>query len=97
MWVQFFNNLQCGHGSPGFSPSVQSWSQTLANSEAKLFVAVIANESQGSGYIDPPDVKVEAKQVIALGLPNFGGYALWDASLAIENNNLDGTIKSALV
>ncbi|KAI4154225.1 MAG: hypothetical protein LQ340_001816 [Diploschistes diacapsis] len=97
VWVQFYNNPQCNHGTGSpFTDSVSSWSQSLAGSNAKLFVGAIADSSQGSGYISGDDLAAEIKQVQGMGLGNFGGYALWDASLAMQNGGMQGAIKSAL-
>ena len=75
---------------------MQSWSQSLAGSNAQLFIGAIADSSQGSGFISADDLANEVGQVKGMGLENFGGYALWDASLAIENGGMQSAIKAAL-
>ena len=75
---------------------MQSWSDSLAGSNAKLFVGAIADSSQGSGFISADDLAAEAQQVMGMGLGNFGGYALWDASLDLQNGGFGGGVKGAL-
>ena len=97
VWVQFYNNGACNHGAGStFTDSVQQWSKTLAGSNAKLYVAAIASGNQGSGFIDGPELAKEAAEVKAMGLPNFGGYALWDASLAMQGGGMQTSLKQAL-
>ena len=97
VWVQFYNNGACNHGAgQTFTDSVQKWSQNLAGSRAKLYVAAIAATNQGSGYIDADALAQEAAQVKGLGLANFGGYALWDASLAMGAGGMQTKLKAAL-
>ena len=96
VWVQFYNNPSCNHGTSGFTDSVKSWSQSLAGTDAKLFVGAIADSSQGSGFVSGQQLAQEVTQVAGLGLSNFGGYALWDASLAMQNGGLQGAVKTAL-
>jgi chitinase len=96
VWVQFYNNPSCNHGTSGFIDSVKAWSDDLAGSNAKLYIGAIADVSQGSGFIDTASLASEVSNVQSLNLPNYGGYALWDAALAAQNGNMQNSIKSAL-
>lgn len=95
VWVQFYNNPSCNHGSTGFADSVKAWSDDLAGTNAKLYIGAIGDVSQGSGYLDANTLAQEVAQVKAMGLDNLGGYALWDASFAMENS-FQQPIKAAL-
>lgn len=93
-WVQFYNNPGCGHGSSGFMDSVKDWS---AKTKGKLYIAGPGSaDSAGSGYLDAAAIAKEIAQVQALGLKNFGGYALWDASTAKANGDYGAAVKKAL-
>ena len=76
--VQFYNNGRCNHGKGDFLHSVQQWSKALAgnSSQAKLFIAGIADPREGTGYISPSKMVDEIAQVAALkaeyGLDNIG-------------------------
>ena len=97
VWTQFYNNGNCNHGQgASFMDSVQGWSKNLAGSDAKLYVAAIASTNQGSGYIDADALAAEAAEVKKMGLSNFGGYALWDASLAMQAGGMHTKLKAAL-
>lgn len=99
VWVQFYNNGPCNHGQGGFIESLQAWSKDLSSGSGqgpKLYVAAIADTNQGSGFIDASSLGAEMSKVKALNLPNFGGYALWDGSLAIANSMVT-SVKNKLV
>ena len=97
VWVQFYNNGKCNHGAGStFTDSVSQWSQNLSGSNAKLYVAAIASGNQGSGFIDADALAAEAAEVKKMGLANFGGYALWDASLAIQAGGMHTKVRAAL-
>lgn len=93
--VQFYNNGNCNHGAAGFIDSVRAWSDYLSNGSAKLYIAALASPDQGSGFVGPDELAVEVQTVKGLGLFNFGGYALWDASLGMEAE-MGLTVKKAL-
>ena len=75
---------------------MQSWSKALAGSNAKLLIGAIADSSQGSGFVSAQELAAEVAQVSKMGLSNFAGYALWDASLAMQNGGMQSAIKQAL-
>jgi len=95
VWVQYYNNPSCGHGSTGFLDSVKGWSGNLKG--PKLYIAGPGSPSSaGSGYIQPDALTKEVADVQALKLDNFGGYAFWDASTAQHNGDYAGVAKKAL-
>ena len=96
VWAQFYDNPDCAHGSAGFSKAVREWSQVLQGSPAKLFVGGTAH-SGSRGYMAAGQLAQVARQVRGMGLPNFGGYALWDASYALTDaGDLPAQLKKAL-
>jgi len=92
VWVQFYNNLACNVGSPGFNDSFEAWSMDLAQTSTrpKLFLGVLAFADGGSGYVQPAELVSVLKDVKALGGSNFGGVMLWDGTEAHKNIDPQG-------
>jgi chitinase len=95
VWVQFYNNGNCNTAQSGFNSAVQNWSSGLGN--AQLFIGMIASAADGDqGYVSASTAASALKDVEAMNLPNFGGAMLWEAQLAVKNNNYQKAIAAAL-
>ncbi|EEA19967.1 hypothetical protein TMatcc_010112 [Talaromyces marneffei ATCC 18224] len=96
VWVQFYNNGDCDVAQSGFIDAVQNWSEGIG--DAKLFIGAIASDANGDeGYLDSDTFASALQQVGDLGLSNFGGAMLWEAQLAVNNNNYHWDIVTALL
>ncbi len=92
--MQFYNNGGCNHGGGSFTSSVQQWSKNIGPT-AQLYIGALADAGQGSGFLAADALAQEVKTIQGLGLSNFGGYALWDASEA-KASGMGTTLKAAL-
>lgn len=85
LFVQFYNNYCSLTGS---SFNYDTWqdfaSNKSPNKDVKIFVGLPGSSSAaGSGYTDIDQVKSDSSKFSSS--PNFGGFALWDASQADSN------------
>ncbi|GAM42009.1 hypothetical protein TCE0_043f15600 [Talaromyces pinophilus] len=95
VWVQFYNNGDCDVAQSGFIDAVQNWSNGIG--DAKLFIGAVASDADGDeGYVDSETLVSSLKQVEGLDLSNFGGAMLWEAQLAVKNDNYQWDIAAAL-
>jgi chitinase len=95
VWVQFYNNGDCDVAKSGFIDAVQNWSDGIG--DAKLFIGAVASDADGDeGYVDSDTFVSSLQQVEGLGLSNFGGAMLWEAQLAVKNDNYQWDIAAAL-
>jgi chitinase len=98
VWVQFYNNPQCNHGSSGFMASVQDWAAAIA--PAQLWIGApdsAGKESATNGFPDIPTTQNEVKQIYGLkNATNIGGWMLWDASTAMANQNYQQEVAKAI-
>jgi chitinase len=96
--VQFYNNAICQHPKgadwddqekvDNFVTSVKMWSTVLGDKKLKI-AAPVNQAATKKGDLPIADVQKEVEVVKGLNLPNFAGYALWDASFML-NDVLDG-------
>lgn len=98
VWVQFYNNQQanCCNGQDGFLNSLQAWSKAVSPAQVWIGAPAAASAVGDGGYISASTMQAEIAQAKKLGLSNFGGVALWDAELAIQNGNFQDAVASAL-
>lgn len=99
IFVQFYNNLPCNIGSPGFVESFKAWSSDLSGSGAgpKLYIgAPGCPDCAGSGYVDATTMASTVASAKAAGVSNFGGIMLWDGPTALGNVQ-DGKDYTAVV
>ena len=61
-----------------------------------VYVATMAEQADGTGYVPIDTFQGELKKVKDLKVSNFGGAAIWDGSQAIANANFQDGVKSAL-
>lgn len=96
LWlVQFYNNGDCNISQSGFEESVRTWSSRIGN--AKLFIGALASDADGdSGYVDADTMVGTVESVNAMNLTSCGGAMLWDAQLAVQNNNYHEAIAAAV-
>lgn len=95
VWVQFYNNGDCDVAKSDFIDAVQSWSDGIGN--AKLFIGAVASAADGDeGYVSSSKMVSALEQVENLGLSNFGGAMLWEAQLAVKNDNYQKAVAAAL-
>jgi len=93
--VQFYNNGDCDVAQPGFIDAVQNWSNGIG--DAKLFIGAVASDTDGDrGYVDSGTLVSSLQHVEGLGLSNFGGAMLWEAQLAVKNDNYQWDIAAGL-
>ncbi|EED14413.1 conserved hypothetical protein [Talaromyces stipitatus ATCC 10500] len=94
VWVQFYNNGDCDVAKSDFINSVKTWSKGIGN--AKLFIGAVASDADGDeGYVDSETMASSLKKVEKLGLSNFGGAMLWEAQLAVKNDNYQWDVAAA--
>ena len=91
VWVQFYNNPSCDIGTSGFTSSLQSWSQTLSASKARLYLGAPAwPGADNKAYANigtAQGIEPVAQSVKGLGLKNFGGVMFWDGSEGMLNED----------
>ncbi|KAH8987099.1 glycoside hydrolase [Lactarius hatsudake] len=98
VYVQFYNNF-CGLDQPkeyNFA-TWDHWAKTVsANKNIKVYIGAPASkDAAGTGYVDVGTLANYAKQAQKTW-SSFGGVMLWEASLAVANNNFHKTIKTSL-
>lgn len=95
VWVQFYNNGDCNIAQGGFEESVRTWSEGIGN--AKLFIGALASDADGdSGYVDSQTLVGALESVKAMNLSNYAGAMLWEAQLAVMNDNFQQAIAAAV-
>jgi chitinase len=91
VWVQFYNNPSCNIGTLGFTPSLQSWSQTLSSSKARLYLGAPAwpgaDKTTYANIGTAQGMEAVAKNAKGLGLENFGGVMFWDGPEGMLNQD----------
>ncbi|KAH9053008.1 glycoside hydrolase [Lactarius deliciosus] len=98
VYVQFYNNF-CGLDQPkeyNFA-TWDHWAKTVsANKNIKVYIGAPASkDAAGMGYVDVGTLANYAKHAQKTW-SSFGGVMLWEASLAVANNNFHKTIKTSL-
>jgi len=95
--VQFYNNY-CGLADSK-SFNFDTWDQWAksgsANPDIKVYIGALAGQD-GSGYVDPNTLAsyiTHAQRTWS----SFGGVMLWEASLAVANNNYHKAAKKSLL
>jgi chitinase len=98
VWVQFYNNQEAGccNGQSGFISSLQAWSKAVEPAQIWIGAPGVASAVDDGGYISASKMQSQIAQVKQLGLPNFGGVALWDAEVSVQNGNYQNAVASAL-
>lgn len=93
VWVQFYDTQYCLIGDDTFYDKVRTWSQNVNN----LYIGATArNTADQVGYLEPQALLDALHKVDAMGLPNYGGAMIWEAELAVKNNNYQKTIRAGL-
>ncbi|KAF8492550.1 glycoside hydrolase superfamily [Russula emetica] len=90
VYVQFYNNY-CGLADPK-GPMGKNGS---ANPDIKVYIGALAGQ-EGSGYVDSNTLAgyiTYAQRTWS----SFGGVMLWEASLAVANNNYHKAVKNSLL
>lgn len=99
IFVQFYGNVACNAGSPGFVEILKGWSSDLSTDGAgpRLYVgAPGCGECADTGYLDPATMTSTIASAKNAGISNFGGIILWDGPRALENEQ-DGKNYTAVV
>lgn len=95
VWVQFYNNGECNIAQSGFKQAVKEWSKGVG--KTKLFIGALASGADGDeGYVDANTLIGAIHGVKNMNLPNYGGAMLWEAQLAVKNDNYQRKIASAV-
>jgi hypothetical protein len=95
--------MKCNFGSEGFSTNLQTWCKTLVDSAnstqapPKLYVGLLAFETDGSGYVPPDDISILFQEAIAVAGPCMGGSMLWDSTMSLRTKAQDGRTYVAAV
>ena len=91
VWVQFYNNPPCSIGTLGFNLSLQSWSQTLSSSKARLYLGVPAwpgaDKTTYKNIGTAHSIESVAQNVKGMRLANFGGIMFWDGPEGMLNKD----------
>jgi chitinase len=91
VWVQFYNNPSCDIGAPGFTASLQGWSQTLSSSKARLYLGAPAwpgaDQTTYANIGTAQGMEAVAENAKGLGLENFGGVMFWDGPEGMLNQD----------
>ncbi|KAJ3493329.1 hypothetical protein NLG97_g4800 [Lecanicillium saksenae] len=94
VWVQFYDTRYCLIGDDNFYNKVRTWSQAV---KGKLYIgATTRNTPDQVGYLGPQALLKALHKVQAMGLPNYSGAMLWEAELAVNNNNYQKTIRAGI-
>jgi chitinase len=95
VWVQFYNNGDCNVARSGFIEAVQNWSGGIG--DARLFIGAVASAADGDqGYVDSDTFISALEEIEGMNLTNFGGAMLWEAQLAVNNDNYQEAVAAAL-
>lgn len=95
VWVQFYNNGDCNIAQSDFLNSVQTWSSGIGN--AKLYIGALASGADGDqGFADANTLLGAIQDVKNMNLSNYGGAMLWEAQLAVQNDNFQQKIAPGL-
>jgi chitinase len=100
--VQFYNNQACMIGSDSFADSIKAWSDKLndISSDVGLMLAVPASNRAATGdnvgVLPADQLQDQINMVQDLNLPNFVGVAVWDATYAALNDNIQHAVRDAL-
>ncbi|TDL28800.1 glycoside hydrolase [Rickenella mellea] len=98
VFVQFYNNPECGIGTSVFNYDTwHKWATQMSpNRNVKVYLGLAASRSAaGSGYMDATAL---SKLLIQLqDYSSFGGAMMWDASEAYSNSRYDQQIKKILI
>lgn len=98
VFMQFYNQQGCMHtDGDDFYTSIKNWAGAIGDAKLWIGTPITAASAPLGGYIPLSDIPNEVNKVVALDLPNFGGYALWDASLAINSKNAQGKTFDSVV
>ena len=99
IFVQFYGNVACNAGSPGFVETLKGWSSDLSANGAgpRLYIgAPGCGDCADTGYLDPATMTSTIAKAKNAGIPNFGGIMMWDGPRALENEQ-DGKDYTAVV
>lgn len=62
-----------------------------------LYIGATArNTPDQIGYLEPHALLDALHKIKGMGLPNYGGAMLWEAELAMKNNNYQKTIRASI-
>lgn len=94
VWVQFYDTKYCLIGDDTFYDKVRTWSKAV---KGDLYIGATArNTPDQVGYLKPQALLAALHKVQAMDLPNYAGAMLWEAELAMKNNNYQKTIRAGL-
>lgn len=95
VWVQFYNNGNCNVAKSGFNTAVQKWASNIG--DAQLFIGALASGADGDqGYVDVNTLLSAIHGVQNMNISNFGGAMIWEAQLAVKNNNFQKALAAGL-
>lgn len=95
--VQFYNDETNEIGGSGFDDNIKAWDDLCSSTSPspKLVVGMPGGDGAADYYKTADEIPDIVSSIQGMGLANLGGFTVWDAGRAAQNEGFAAALKSA--